>query len=34
MVQLTLPRNSTITEGKVWPKPEGASNLREYRIYR
>lgn len=34
MVQLTLPRNSTVGEGKVWPKPEGASNLREYRIYR
>ena len=34
MVQLTLPRNSTVTEGKVWDKPEGATNLREYRIYR
>ncbi|GIL00509.1 MAG: succinate dehydrogenase iron-sulfur subunit [Alphaproteobacteria bacterium] len=34
MVQLTLPRNSTVGEGKVWPKPEGATNLREYRIYR
>jgi succinate dehydrogenase / fumarate reductase iron-sulfur subunit len=34
MVQLTLPRNSQVTEGKVWDKPEGATNLREYRIYR
>jgi succinate dehydrogenase / fumarate reductase iron-sulfur subunit len=34
MVELTLPKNSTMTEGKVWPKPEGAKNLREYRIYR
>ena len=34
MVELTLPKNSQINEGKTWPKPEGASNLREYRIYR
>ncbi len=34
MVQLTLPKNSQITDGKVWPKPEGASNLAEYKIYR
>ncbi len=34
MVQLTLPKNSTITDGKVWPKPAGATRLREYRIYR
>ena len=34
MVQLTLPKNSQMTEGKVWPKPEGAGELREYRIYR
>ena len=34
MVELTLPRNSRVNEGKVWPKPEGATNLREYRIYR
>ncbi|MDZ5699340.1 succinate dehydrogenase iron-sulfur subunit [Chelativorans sp. M5D2P16] len=34
MVQLTLPKNSKVTEGKVWPKPEGATNLREYRVYR
>ncbi|CAA0105202.1 Succinate dehydrogenase iron-sulfur subunit [Starkeya nomas] len=34
MVQLTLPKNSQITEGKVWPKPAGANRLTEYRIYR
>jgi succinate dehydrogenase iron-sulfur subunit len=34
MVQLTLPKNSRITAGKTWPAPEGATNLREYRIYR
>ncbi len=34
MVQLTLPRNSTVQDGKVWPKPAGATRLREYRIYR
>jgi succinate dehydrogenase / fumarate reductase iron-sulfur subunit len=34
MVQFTLPKNSTITVGKTWPKPAGGKNLREYRIYR
>ncbi|MEP1441700.1 MAG: succinate dehydrogenase iron-sulfur subunit [Hyphomicrobiales bacterium] len=34
MVQLTLPKNSTISAGKTWPKPDGATNLTEYRIYR
>jgi succinate dehydrogenase / fumarate reductase iron-sulfur subunit len=34
MVELSLPENSRIHEGKIWPKPEGATNLREYRIYR
>ena len=34
MVQLTLPKNSKVTPGKVWPKPEGAKRLREYRVYR
>jgi succinate dehydrogenase / fumarate reductase iron-sulfur subunit len=33
MVQLTLPKNSRITEGKIWPKP-ASSNSREFRIYR
>ncbi len=34
MVQFTLPKNSKITEGKVWPKPEGAGALQEFRVYR
>ncbi|QPC43214.1 succinate dehydrogenase iron-sulfur subunit [Kaustia mangrovi] len=34
MVQLTLPKNSRITKGKSWPKPQGATNLKEFRIYR
>ena len=33
MVQLTLPKNSQITQGKTWPKPAG-DNLTEFRIYR
>ena len=34
MVQLTLPKNSRPVEGKVWPKPQGAKALTEFRIYR
>ena len=34
MVQLTLPKNSRITRGKTWPKPEGATNIRKFQIYR
>ena len=35
MAELTLPKNSRVQmDGTVWPKPEGATNLREYRIYR
>ena len=34
MVELTLPKNSRITKGKVWPKPEGTTNVREFGIYR
>ena len=34
MVQLTLPKNSRITTGRTWPKPEGATNLRRFQIYR
>ena len=34
MVQLTLPKNSRMTMGKTWPKPEGAKNLRKVQIYR
>jgi succinate dehydrogenase / fumarate reductase, iron-sulfur subunit len=34
MVQLRLPKNSRMSVGKTWPKPEGASNLKTFRIYR
>lgn len=34
MVQLTLPQNSRIQEGKTWDKPKNATNLREFKIYR
>ena len=34
MVELALPKNSQMTEGKTWPKPAGAKNLREFRVYR
>ncbi len=33
MVQFTLPKNSKITQGKAWPKPEG-KRLKEFRVYR
>jgi succinate dehydrogenase / fumarate reductase iron-sulfur subunit len=33
MVQITLPQNSKVKPGKVWPKPAG-SRLKEFRIYR
>ena len=33
MVQFTLPRNSKIKPGKVWPTPKG-EDLKEFRIYR
>src|SRR5439155_1993054 len=34
MVQLTLPQNSKITEGKTWKRPTGARNVTAFRIYR
>ncbi|MFG1401685.1 succinate dehydrogenase iron-sulfur subunit [Xanthobacter sediminis] len=34
MAEFTLPKNSQITPGKVWPKPAGAKKLTEFRIYR
>ena len=34
MVQLTLPKNSKVTKGKVWDRPDGASRVREFRVYR
>ncbi len=34
MVEFALPKNSRITEGKTWPKTVGATETREYRVYR
>ncbi|MEM0923445.1 MAG: succinate dehydrogenase iron-sulfur subunit [Pseudomonadota bacterium] len=34
MVEFTLPKNSRITVGKTWPKPEGATNLKTVKAYR
>ncbi|MEN0654315.1 MULTISPECIES: succinate dehydrogenase iron-sulfur subunit [Hyphobacterium] len=34
MVQLTLPKGSQPKKGKTWPKPEGATKTREFKIYR
>jgi succinate dehydrogenase / fumarate reductase iron-sulfur subunit len=34
MVQLTLPKNSQMTEGKTWPAPKGATRLKTFRVYR
>lgn len=34
MAEFKLPKNSRITKGKTWPKPEGATNIRTFRIYR
>ena len=34
MVQLTLPKNSKVTEGKTWKRPTGARNVKPFRIYR
>lgn len=34
MVQLSLPKNSTVKKGKIWPKPEQGTNLTEFQVYR
>lgn len=34
MVQLNLPANSRMREGKTWPMPEGATRIKKFRIYR
>jgi succinate dehydrogenase / fumarate reductase iron-sulfur subunit len=34
MAEFTLPKNSRVTEGKAWPKPQGAAETREFRVYR
>ena len=34
MAEFALPKNSRITGGKTWPKPAGATETREFRVYR
>jgi succinate dehydrogenase / fumarate reductase iron-sulfur subunit len=34
MAEFALPKNSKIGKGKVWDKPKGATDLREFRVYR
>ncbi len=34
MVELALPKNSRPAPGKTWPRPPGAANVREFRVYR
>ncbi|MGE3930823.1 MAG: succinate dehydrogenase iron-sulfur subunit, partial [Hyphomonadaceae bacterium] len=34
MVELTLPRNSVVREGKRHPAPDGAQRVRTFKVYR
>jgi succinate dehydrogenase / fumarate reductase, iron-sulfur subunit len=34
MAEFALPKNSRISGGKTWPKPPGATQTREFKIYR
>ena len=34
MAEFNLPKNSRYSEGKTWPKPQGAQRVTEFRIYR
>ena len=34
MADFALPKNSKVTDGKAWPKPEGATNTRDFKVYR
>ena len=34
MAQFQLPKNAQIKPGKTWPKPAGATRLREFKVYR
>ena len=34
MVEFALPKNSRISGGKTWPKPPGATETREFKVYR
>ncbi|MGF1626308.1 MAG: succinate dehydrogenase iron-sulfur subunit [Alphaproteobacteria bacterium] len=34
MVEFALPKNSRIKPGKFWPRPEGAKEVRTFKVYR
>lgn len=34
MAEFTLPKNSRVTDGKHFPAPEGAKNVRTFKVYR
>ncbi|HEV7600997.1 MAG TPA: succinate dehydrogenase iron-sulfur subunit [Bradyrhizobium sp.] len=34
MVEFALPKNSKISGGRTWPKPAGATQTREFKVYR
>jgi succinate dehydrogenase / fumarate reductase iron-sulfur subunit len=34
MVELLLPKNAQVRTGRTWPRPQGTTRLREYRVYR
>ena len=34
MVEFSLPKNSRVVRGKTWPKPEGATRVKAFKIYR
>ncbi len=34
MAEFSLPRNSKVRDGKTWPAPAGAENLKTFRVYR
>ena len=34
MVEFALPANSKIKGGKTWPKPNGAGNIKTFKVYR
>jgi len=34
MVELSLPANSKVTEGKTHKAPDGATNIRTFKVYR
>ncbi|HVJ78339.1 MAG TPA: 2Fe-2S iron-sulfur cluster-binding protein, partial [Hyphomicrobium sp.] len=34
MVQLTLPKNSKVQQGKTWNRPDSGGDWKEFRIYR